>query len=246
MTDLSVALVAASDSNTFDVAVQYGRDKSDYFISKLDRDRTNILTYGANAGRRAVRVHSAIATILVSQPSDEYIAVGAARSEDGLLTIYISASGGKSSVSTLNKARLHLENVWEHLSSLVDEHPQQGGDTSPEQEFSSDRVINLILCIYLHSMEKVIETFKKGDGLGINGFITEAVDASAVYVKEQAPKSIEKAYILRSELDILESLQTVLLVVRAYQENRSEENLKNFIAVIDAVCEEVDTLGDSV
>ncbi|KAL5476767.1 hypothetical protein ACEPAI_2953 [Sanghuangporus weigelae] len=173
----------ASDSSIFDVPAQYTRDNSGDLISKLDRDRTNILTYGANAGRRAVRVHSAIATILVSQPSDEVIAVDTARSEDGLLTIYISASGENSSLSTLSKARLHLENVWEHLSSLVDEHPQQGGDASLEPEFSSDKVIDLILHIYLHSMEKVIETFKKGDGLGVKGFITEAVDASAALLK---------------------------------------------------------------
>ncbi|KAL5521585.1 hypothetical protein ACEPAF_2333 [Sanghuangporus sanghuang] len=142
MTDLSVALVAASHSNIFDVPVQYGRDKSDDFISKFNRDRTNILTYGSNAARHAVRVHSAIATILVSQPSDEVTAVGAA-------------------------------------SSPVDERPQQGGDASSELEFPSDKVIDLILCIYLHSVEKVIESIKKGNELGVKGFITEAVDGSA-------------------------------------------------------------------
>ncbi|KAL5476794.1 hypothetical protein ACEPAI_2980 [Sanghuangporus weigelae] len=246
MTDLSVALIAASDSKVFGVPVQYTRDNSSEFIPKLNHDRTNVLTYGTNAARRAVRVHSALATVLVSQPSDEVIAVGAARSEDGLLTIYISSSGEKSSLSTLNKARLHLENVCERLGSLVDEHPQQGSDTPQELELSSDKVLDLILCIYRHAMSNVIERFKKGDELGVRGFITEAVGAPSAYVKEEAPKSREKAYILRSELDMLESLQTVLIVLSAYQEKRSEENLKNFIATTDAVCEEVDALGDSV
>ena len=75
------------------------------------------------------------AAILVSQPIDEVFAVGTSRTEDGPFTIYISAS--VKNLLTLNRARRHIEDVWERLSLLADERPQRGIGTPPGLELST-------------------------------------------------------------------------------------------------------------
>lgn len=244
MGDLSVSLIAASDSKLFTAPTHY---QSKGFIDKLDADDANNRIYGARSGRRAVRAHGAIATILVSQPTDEVIAVGTSRSEDGLFTIYITASGENASLSTLNKARRHLEDVWERLSALVDDQPQRGIETPPDLDLhSSFTAAQLVLCIYQHSKDRVIARFKKGVYLGVGALIAEAFSAATAYVMDDPPQSQDQAYILRSELGTLMLLATVIGAADAYQENQSDRNLQTLISAIETACRELDNLGPRV
>ena len=248
MVDLSVSLIAASDCELFTIPTRYLRDNSKDLIDKLDTDGTNARIYGGRSGRRAVKAHRAIATILVSQPTDEVIAVGTSKSEeDGLFTVYVTASGGKASLLTLNKARRHLEDVWERLALLVDEQPQHRTETPPDLELrASSTTSQLVLCIYRHSKEWVMERFRKGEYLGVESIIVEAVFAGPAYVMDEPPQSQGQAYILRSELSTLFLLATVIAMVHDYQDNQSDGNLRSLVGIIETACQELDRLGPAV
>ena len=245
--DLSVSLIAASDSELFTIPPHNLRDNSKDFIDKLDADSINVRIYGGRSGRRAVRVHGALATILVSQPTDEVIAVGTSKSEDGLFTIYITASGEKASLLTLNKARLHLEDVWNLLARLVDEQPQRETETPPTIDLrTSSTASELVFCIYQHSRERVMEHFGKSEYLGVESIIVEAVFDSPAYVMDDPPRSQGQPYILRSELGILLSLAMVIGLFHSYQKDQNDGNLRALIGGIERACAELDRLGPAV
>ena len=143
--------------------------------------------------RRVVNLLDALASLLVSEPKHEVIAIGAsAPAQQDLIEIFVASNGNKHLAQIQSK----LEEIWNFLVSV-----KRTDRTSPElmdgeDEFLIETFEKLRTMVYEHNWRKVMKRFEDLDLVKLRLFFDEVLRDGSKYVSNEPSRG---DYIFESE-----------------------------------------------
>ncbi|KAL5484944.1 hypothetical protein ACEPAI_7586 [Sanghuangporus weigelae] len=222
-TYLSEKMIAALDSDAYDVPLDFPRDLMDKSRTTVADHLRGVCAFFGNPDRQVVEILDATSTILVSKRNEENISV-AMDVTKASLELYISSNG-----TDLANAGKHLDRVWETLKKIKEIHGSRKSMQEVER-FTSNEVEdeipqlkverdNLGRLIYEFSIEKLMACFERETARKIRTLIQEVVDRPSNRTDQSVPEWIY--YVDSRYMGLIAAMDLVFRAIHKYKAAKS-------------------------